>query len=138
MRACLTLAALSALATLSPDTDQGHDLLSNQSGAAPANPAPAATDQSTDTAAPHDNAPAAPAAKAAKSAKAPKAAPAAAAKAGRTGHKAMIWVQPGHEAFSIGELIHAPEDEAEGLRSAGRARYATPEEQAAVGTAADA
>ena len=40
----------------------------------------------------------------------------------------MVWVQPGHETLGIGQMLTTSADEAETLRSAGRARYASEAE----------
>ena len=148
MRAHLALAACAALATMSPSNDKGGpDLLSGQGG----NPDPAQAEADAKAAAEAAaaqveadakaaaEAAAAKAAKPAKPAKAVKASPspAPAAPASATtapaedapaSHTAMIWVQPGHERFAIGELTWATDADAEGLRAAGRAREATSEE----------
>ncbi|WP_296167996.1 hypothetical protein [uncultured Brevundimonas sp.] len=51
------------------------------------------------------------------------------------GGVAIIWVQPGHETFGIGQMITVPAKQAEELRGAGRARYASEAEVAAAGDA---
>ena len=40
----------------------------------------------------------------------------------------IVWVQPGHETLGIGQMLTTSADEAETLRSAGRARYASDAE----------
>ena len=51
---------------------------------------------------------------------------AAAEKAGKKTY--IVWVQPGHETLGIGQLVTTSSDEAETLRAAGRARYASEAE----------
>lgn len=54
--------------------------------------------------------------------------------ANRQGKKiVLVWVQPGHETFGIGKVIRVAPDQAEALRSAGRARYASDAEIKAAG-----
>jgi hypothetical protein len=48
----------------------------------------------------------------------------------------MVWVQPGHDTLSIGQLIDLPEAEGDALRGAGRARYASEAEIKAGGKSA--
>lgn len=45
----------------------------------------------------------------------------------------LVWVQPGHETFGIGQIIRVDAEQAESLRSAGRARYASDAEVKAAG-----
>lgn len=40
----------------------------------------------------------------------------------------VVWAQPGHESIGIGQLFSTSEAEAEALRAAGRARYASDAE----------
>lgn len=123
MRAHLALAACAATVTLSPSSDQGgHDLLSGQGDTV--DPAEAEAEAEAQAA---SEAVVAKPAKPARSAKTPKSAQVPGEDA-TASHTAMIWVQPGHERFAIGELIWATDADAEGLRAAGRAREATPEE----------
>lgn len=54
---------------------------------------------------------------------------AGAAKAASTHKKTfVVWVQPGHETLGIGQLVTTGPHEAETLRAAGRARYASEAE----------
>jgi chromosome segregation ATPase len=45
--------------------------------------------------------------------------------------QAIVWAAPGHALLSVGVLISVPSEEAESLRGAGRARFASDEEVAA-------
>ncbi|KQZ31721.1 hypothetical protein [Caulobacter sp. Root1472] len=51
----------------------------------------------------------------------------------KKGRVAVVWAQPGHEMVAIGALLSVPEDEAEALRAAGRARFASEAEVEAGG-----
>ncbi|SFK41713.1 hypothetical protein [Caulobacter sp. UNC279MFTsu5.1] len=53
----------------------------------------------------------------------------------KKGRVAVVWAQPGHEMVAIGALLSVPEDEAEALRAAGRARFASEAEVEAGGDA---
>ncbi len=53
----------------------------------------------------------------------------------KKGRVAVVWAQPGHEMVAIGALLSVPEDEAENLRAAGRARFASEAEVEAAGDA---
>jgi hypothetical protein len=44
-----------------------------------------------------------------------------------------VWAQPGHELVSVGALLSVPNEEAEALRGAGRARFASEAEVEAGG-----
>ncbi|ADK99392.1 ribonuclease G [Brevundimonas subvibrioides] len=58
-----------------------------------------------------------------------------AAKASSTHKKtSIVWVQPGHETLGIGQLLTTSPHEAEALRAAGRARYASEAEIKAAKT----
>lgn len=45
----------------------------------------------------------------------------------------VVWVQPGHETFGIGQVLAMPGDEAAALRAVGRLRYASAAEVKAAG-----
>lgn len=107
-------AALSGLAVLAPETD---------TGTAPVQPNPDSANPGAPVAI---NPEAAAQAAAADQAATAKAGSGEKGSGGKGVH--MVWVQPGHESLGIGQMILVSKAEAETLRGAGRARYASEPE----------
>lgn len=116
------------VAPAEPSSDPSPSAVGNEPGADP-NPPTTGADAETTTA-PSSKAGKKPAAKDKTTGKAEKAEPAAGVK-----RAYMVWAQPGHESIGIGQLIAVPTREADVLRGAGRARFASDAEvEAAKGS----
>jgi len=128
MRTHALLAACSALALMAAPNDQGGDAGAEaarkaEEDAAEAEAAAAAKAEEDEAAKKAEDEAAAEAAAAAKKAEEDAAAKKADAQAA-AGRKPvlLIWVQPGHESYFIGQPVEFPAADAEFLRAAGRAR----------------